>query len=218
MADYFEEESSYESSQGSDLDEPDQAWSNEEDGCDGSCSDDNYSMSEYGDVPAEAYPEAEPPDYSHGDTSYQGDLEEEREQEEDFSETGEVYGGEVCSQSGEAENKKSLMLKRDHGHEQGPESYLRWEQDMEDWFQHHNIQEEEKPIIAEDTLTNNAFWHWDHEAYYWLDDHPIEASWADMKEILCEEYVVEAEINGKDYFESTVNPKPRRMILATRPS
>ncbi|WZZ78451.1 hypothetical protein YC2023_099023 [Brassica napus] len=42
-------------------------------------------------------------------------LEEEREQEEDFSETGEVYGGEVCSQSGEAENKKSLMLKRDHG-------------------------------------------------------------------------------------------------------
>ena len=89
---------------------------------------------------------------------------------------------------------------------------------MEYWFQHHNIQEEEKPIIVEDTLTNNAFWHLDHEAYYWLDDHPIEASWADMKEILCEEYVVEDEINGKDYFESTVNPKPRQMILATRPS
>ena len=37
-----------------------------------------------------------------------------------------------------------------------------------------------------------------------------------MKEILREEYVVEAEINGKDYFESTTNPKPRHMILATR--
>ncbi|XP_013678897.1 uncharacterized protein LOC103848648 [Brassica rapa] len=154
MADYFEEESSYESSQGSDLDETDQAWSNKEDGCDGSCSDGNYSMSEYGDHPSEAYPEPEPPDYSHGDTSYEGEyegetesnisfnkgdechgeqteredheadqeyswkeeadteisLEEEREQEEDFSETGEVYGdvdgGEVCSQSGEAENKE----------------------------------------------------------------------------------------------------------------
>ena len=79
MADYFEEESSYESSQGSDLDEADQAWSGEEDGCDGSCSDDNYSMSEYGDDPAEAYPEPEPPDYSHGDTSYQGEYEGETE-------------------------------------------------------------------------------------------------------------------------------------------
>ncbi|WZZ72519.1 hypothetical protein YC2023_083889 [Brassica napus] len=45
------------------------------------------------------------------------------------------------------------------GHEQGPEAYLRWEHDMEDWFQHHNTQEEEKSIIAEDTLTKNAFWH-----------------------------------------------------------
>ncbi|KAF2612572.1 hypothetical protein F2Q70_00011658 [Brassica cretica] len=114
--------------------------------------------------------------------------------------------------------KKSLMLKRDHGHEQGPEAYLRWEQDMEDWFQHHNIQEENKPIIAEDTLTKNAFWHWDHEANYWLDDHPSGASWAEMKEILREEYVVVAEINGKDYFKSTIHPEPRRLILATRPN
>lgn len=89
---------------------------------------------------------------------------------------------------------------------------------MEDWFQHHNIQEEEKPIIAEDTLTKNAFWHWDHEANYWLDDHPSEAYWAEMKEILHEEYVVEAESNGKDYFESNANPEPRRKILATRPN
>lgn len=86
---------------------------------------------------------------------------------------------------------------------------------MEDWFQHHNIQEEEKPII-EDTLTKNAFQHWDHEANYWLDDHPSEASWAEMKEILREEYVVDGEINGKDYFKSTTHPDPRRLILATR--
>lgn len=242
--------------------------------------------------------------YSHGDQNEREDheadqeyswkeeadieisLEEEREQEEDFSETGEVYGdvdgGEVCSQSGEAENKeKSYAEERpwcdysdledeeqdetesqislghietsfedeaenrhgfakeeqslseagededeyeaDHqphyicfsGHEQGPEAYLRWEQDMEDRFQHHNIQEEEKPII-EDTLTKNAFWHWDHEANYLLDDHPSEASWVEMKEILREEYVVDGEINGKDYFKSTTHPDPRRLRLATR--
>lgn len=57
MGDYSEEEGSYDSNQDSNLDETDQAWSSEEDGCDGSCSDDNYSMSEYGYDPDEAYPE-----------------------------------------------------------------------------------------------------------------------------------------------------------------
>ncbi|KAF2578309.1 hypothetical protein F2Q68_00004724 [Brassica cretica] len=37
-----------------------------------------------------------------------------------------------------------------------------------------------------------------------------------MKEILREEYVVDGEINGKDYFKSTTHPDPRRLILATR--
>ncbi|KAG2306062.1 hypothetical protein Bca52824_025810 [Brassica carinata] len=39
-----------------------------------------------------------------------------------------------------------------------------------------------------------------------------------MKEILREEYVVDAEINGKDYFKSTTHPEPRRLILKTRPN
>ncbi|KAL0899836.1 hypothetical protein Bca101_083797 [Brassica carinata] len=325
MGDYSEDENSYDSNQDSNLDETDQAWSSEEDGCDGSCSDDNYSMSEYGDDPDEAYPEPEPPDYSHEDTNHQGEyegetesnisfkeeddfpgddterddqdtdqedsrqeesdseisLEEVCEHEETFSETGDVDEGEACSQSGETEDREESYVEErawcdysdlednqlgetesqlslgdieeeaenrhgfakkekslseagededeyeaDHqphyicfsGHEQGPEAYLRWEQDMDDWFQHHNIQEEEKLIIAEDTLTKNAFWHWDLEANYWLDDHPSEASWADMKEILREEYVVDAEINGKDYFKSTTHPEPRRLILKTRPN
>lgn len=70
MGDYSEDENSYDPIQGSDLDETDQAQSNEEDGCDGSCSYDDYSILEYGDDPGEAYPEPEPPDYSHEDTSH----------------------------------------------------------------------------------------------------------------------------------------------------
>lgn len=45
------------------------------------------------------------------------------------------------------------------GHEQGPEAYLTWERDMEDWFQHHHVSETEKPIIVEDILTKSAFWY-----------------------------------------------------------
>ncbi|KAG2268386.1 hypothetical protein Bca52824_062941 [Brassica carinata] len=39
-----------------------------------------------------------------------------------------------------------------------------------------------------------------------------------MKEILREEYVVDNEINGKDYFKSTTHLEPRRPILKTRPN
>ncbi|XP_056847482.1 acidic leucine-rich nuclear phosphoprotein 32-related protein 2-like [Raphanus sativus] len=92
MGDYLEDESSYDSSQDSELDETDQAWSNEEDGCDESCSDDNYSMSEYGDDPDEAYPEPEPPDYSYEDTSHQGEYEGETEPNISFNEENEFPG------------------------------------------------------------------------------------------------------------------------------
>ncbi|KAL0873873.1 hypothetical protein Bca101_023578 [Brassica carinata] len=92
MADYSDEERSYDSSQDSDFDETDQAWSSEEDGCDGSCSDDNYSMSEYGDDPDEAYPEPEPPDHSHEDASHQGEYEGETEPDISFSEGDEFPG------------------------------------------------------------------------------------------------------------------------------
>ncbi|XP_033148069.1 uncharacterized protein LOC117134196 [Brassica rapa] len=113
MTDYFEEESSYESSQGSDLDETDQAWSNEEDGCDGSCSDDNYSMSEYGDDPAEAYPEPEPPDYSHGDTSYQGEYEGETESNISFNKGDECQGEETERDDPETDQEGSWQEEAD---------------------------------------------------------------------------------------------------------
>ncbi|KAL0731729.1 hypothetical protein Bca4012_027823 [Brassica carinata] len=140
-------------------------------------------------------------DYSDLEDNQLGDIEEEAENRHGFAKEEKSL-----SEAGEDEDE----YEADHqphyicfsGHEQRPEAYLRWEQDVEDWFQHHNIQEEEKLIIAEDTLTKNAFWHWDLEANYWLDDHPSKASWADMKEILREEYVVDAEINGNDYFKS----------------
>ncbi|KAF3594299.1 hypothetical protein DY000_02023817 [Brassica cretica] len=109
MGDYSEAGNSYDSNQDSDLDETDQAWINEEDGCDWSCSDNDYSISEDGPA-GEAYPEPEPPDYSpecHDGETARDDpesdqeyswkeeadteiiIEEEREQEEDFSETNE---------------------------------------------------------------------------------------------------------------------------------
>ncbi|KAL0815320.1 hypothetical protein Bca101_071764 [Brassica carinata] len=113
MADYFEEESSYESSQGSDLDEADQAWSDEEDGCDGSCSDDNYSMSEYRDDAAEAYPEPEPPDYSHGDTSYQGEYEGETESNISFNKGDECHGEETEGDDPEADQEGSWQEEAD---------------------------------------------------------------------------------------------------------
>ncbi|KAL0743373.1 hypothetical protein Bca4012_084886 [Brassica carinata] len=92
MGDYSEDENSYDSNQDSNLDETDQAWSSEEDGCDGSCSDDNYSMSEYGDDPDEAYPEPEPPDYSHEDTNHQGEYEGETESNISFKEEDDFPG------------------------------------------------------------------------------------------------------------------------------
>ncbi|KAL0813201.1 hypothetical protein Bca101_069644 [Brassica carinata] len=50
---YYSEEDSFDSSQDSNIDETDQAWSSKEDGCERSCSADEYSSSEYGDDPEE---------------------------------------------------------------------------------------------------------------------------------------------------------------------
>ncbi|XP_033139472.1 uncharacterized protein LOC117131450 [Brassica rapa] len=67
---YSEEEDSVDSSQCSDIDETDQAWSSKEDGCERSCSADEYSSSEYGDDPGEESPEPKPPDHSQGNTRF----------------------------------------------------------------------------------------------------------------------------------------------------
>ena len=54
---YSEEEDSFDSSQDYNIDETDQAWSSKGDGCERSCSADEYSSSEYGDDPGEESPE-----------------------------------------------------------------------------------------------------------------------------------------------------------------
>ena len=107
MGDYSEDENSYDITQGSDLDETDQAWSNEEDGCDGSSSDDYYSISEYGDDPGEAYPEPEPHDYSHEDTSLQGEYEGETESNISLNAGDECHGEEIELDDPEADQKYS---------------------------------------------------------------------------------------------------------------
>ncbi|KAF3572771.1 hypothetical protein F2Q69_00058554 [Brassica cretica] len=67
---YSEEEDSFDSSQDSNIDETDRAWSSKEDGCERSCSADEYSSSEYGDDPGEKSPEPEPPDHSQGNIRF----------------------------------------------------------------------------------------------------------------------------------------------------
>lgn len=55
---------------------------------------------------------------------------------------------------------------------------------MEDRFHHHHVPEEEKPVIAEETLTEDAFVYWNLDANIRLDYGVPDASWREMKEIL----------------------------------
>ncbi|KAF8084315.1 hypothetical protein N665_0724s0002 [Sinapis alba] len=106
-------------------------------------------------------------------------------------------------------------------HHQGPESYLTWERDMEQWFQLHQVKEEEKTIIAEDTLTEYAFWWYDIDCYHRLEFDIPEASCTEMKEHLHKEFVAGAESTWtKEYYyrRLDISPKPRRLILAPMPT
>ncbi|KFK31393.1 hypothetical protein AALP_AA6G106200 [Arabis alpina] len=62
---------------------------------------------------------------------------------------------------GEGEHEPRYITFSGHGH--GSEAYLRWERDMEDWFSSNKIPEKEKTNCAEETLTEDAFRHWDRD-------------------------------------------------------
>ncbi|KAG7543650.1 hypothetical protein ISN45_Aa07g035400 [Arabidopsis thaliana x Arabidopsis arenosa] len=100
------------------------------------------------------------------------------------------------------------------GHHQGPEAYLRWEQEMEDWLSTNQIPEEEKTIYAEDTLTEDAFRRWEQDAYIRLEYDEPDASWEEMKQLLYEEFVEDAGDMRQYNLRVYANPEPRRWILA----
>ncbi|VVB02476.1 unnamed protein product [Arabis nemorensis] len=102
------------------------------------------------------------------------------------------------------------------GHSQGLEAYTRWEQDMDNWFQSNQVLEEEKMTYAEETLTEDAFRHWEREDYMRMDFDEPAYSWEDIKKIMYEEFVKDVEANKQYYVKIDSNPKPRRWILATR--
>ncbi|KAF2599187.1 hypothetical protein F2Q68_00011801 [Brassica cretica] len=157
MVFYSEEEDSFDSSPYSNIDETDQAWSSKEDGCERSCSADEYSSSEYD--PGEESPEPEPPDHSQANTRFY------KKGEEDECDP---YPTQACNplkkslmpasygvtpykvpgrsksttarkaQSTPAATKKQCRTKRGNtsdylvfsGSSMDPEVYLRWEADM----------------------------------------------------------------------------------------
>lgn len=70
---------------------------------------------------------------------------------------------------------------------------------------------------AEETLTENAFRHWEREDMQFDFDKPTYA-WEDMKKVMYEEFVKDAEANKQYYVKIESNPEPRKWILATNPS
>ncbi|VVB02478.1 unnamed protein product [Arabis nemorensis] len=104
------------------------------------------------------------------------------------------------------------------GHSQGPEAYLRWERDMDNWFQSNQVPEEEKTSYAEDTLTEDAFRHWEQDAYARLEYVVPESSWKEMKQLLQKEFMEDAATNQQYYSKIYTNPERRRWILATTSS
>ncbi|VVB04665.1 unnamed protein product [Arabis nemorensis] len=82
------------------------------------------------------------------------------------------------------------------GFSQGLEGYIRWERDMGNWFQSNQVPEEEKTIYAEKTLTTYAFRHCEKEYYMSINFDEPTYSWEDMKKIMYEEFVKDAETSN----------------------
>ncbi|KAG7543226.1 hypothetical protein ISN45_Aa07g031500 [Arabidopsis thaliana x Arabidopsis arenosa] len=153
-------------------------------------------------------------------TSY-GD---EPESKEEFDEDNEAESEAGRDDSGEEYTKADedvSVVGRDEvryinfaGHHQGPEAYLRWEQEMEDWLSSNQIPEEEKTIYVEDTLTEDAFRRWEQDAYIRLEYDEPDASWEEMKQLLYEEFVEDAGDMRQYNLRVYANPEPRRWILA----
>ncbi|XP_056852440.1 uncharacterized protein LOC130501621 [Raphanus sativus] len=96
----------------------------------------------------------------------------------------------------------------------GPEDYFRWEKDMEDWFQAHNIPEKKKTMYAEATLIKNAYVHWEQDSCVRFELELPEYSWEEMKEFLHKDFVEDAEFIQEAEEENYAEPE--RLIMAVR--
>ncbi|VVA92573.1 unnamed protein product [Arabis nemorensis] len=180
---------------------------------------DDYSVSDFGDEPRGEDFEPEPPDCSLDGTSQyksceetvpQNSLGETNPLDEPWNEDN--FGVELKF-DGEEPAQQYISFS---GHSQGPKSYIRWEQNMDNWFRSNQVPEAEKTTYAEETLTEDAFRHWEREDYMRIDFDEPAYSWEDMKKIMNVEFVKDAEANKQYYVKIDSNPKPRRWILATR--
>uniref|UniRef100_M4D152 CCHC-type domain-containing protein n=3 Tax=Brassica campestris TaxID=3711 RepID=M4D152_BRACM len=78
------------------------------------------------------------------------------------------------------------------GHKQGPSAYLRWEDDMEQWFIAWRIPEKLKLTYAKDTLTGEAYNWWsqlDADRIYFNDPA---FTWKEVKMLMYSEFVKKA--------------------------
>ncbi|VVB04519.1 unnamed protein product [Arabis nemorensis] len=161
---------------------------------------------------------------SHEDESWleenesQFSLEEEgygREPEyEDFPHKGEFTHEQESHAKHQPWQEESDANQDNFGHSQGPEAYLSWERDVEIWFQSNRILEEEKTSYAEDTLTEDAYRHWDREDTMRLEFDEPTYSWEDMKQLMYDEFVKGVAAGRQCYVKIYRNPEPR---LATNP-
>ncbi|KAF8092992.1 hypothetical protein N665_0394s0001 [Sinapis alba] len=182
-------------------------------------------------------------------------LKEASEHEEDFSRTGDigedVDRGERFSQSGEEESGEDFRVRDipwceipysdqedEHQDETGSQTSVEISvedngdrpdspQDIDEEEEalseagrndDQPVHEEDKTAIAEDTLTEDAFNQWERDAYWRLGYDEPEATWKEMKELLYGEYVTGAGDELWNQIRVYTNPNPRRLILATRPN
>ncbi|KAF3599189.1 hypothetical protein F2Q69_00034300 [Brassica cretica] len=220
---YSEEEDSFDSSQDSNIDETDQAWSNKEDG---SC------------------PEPKPPDHyqnntrlykeevGRGNKSWSSDTDSEISMgEEDERDT---YPNQDCNplkkalkpsnygvtsyivpvelkptgtrkaQSTSAATKRQDRTGRGNtpdylvfsGSSKDPEVYLKWEDDMKQWLRAKSIPKEEKLSYALDMLIGKAYTWWKQEDAQTYYSNPV-LDWGDLKARMYKEFVRKLMANNK---------------------
>ncbi|VVB02511.1 unnamed protein product [Arabis nemorensis] len=173
--------------------------------------------------------ETYPGELNHdGETSNEDKPWCEETNSQDSLEGTEQYGEETWHHEAESEASfegESYYGEEDHepryitfsGHGHGSEACLRWVRDMEEWFSYSQIPEEEKTNCAEETLTEDAYRHWDRDAYQRLEYDEPAAIWEEMKQLISDEFVRDVDNMRQYYSRIYTNPEPTRWILATRP-
>ncbi|KAL0886082.1 hypothetical protein Bca101_010065 [Brassica carinata] len=93
------------------------------------------------------------------------------------------------------------------GHKEGQSAYIRWEDDMEQWFQTWRIPESLKPSYARDTLVGEAYKWWDQvdadRIYY--NDPPF--TWTELKRLMYRNFVERAQHIQKVTTRRLVKPQ-----------